>query len=146
MQLKGLNGTAILGDGFVTIKRTGFMARSTHGGGEVRIPVDALAAVEWRAPSRITNGYIAFVPTGGKSHQKRVGSKAIDAAKDPNAVTLQHRHSADAEAFRDAVDRARAGGGSSSSLDDVERLVSLHAAGHLSDDEFTAAKAKALGI
>src|SRR5690606_4696286 len=84
MEFKGLNGTVLFDGEWITIQRKGFVARSTHGGGEVRIPLSGLAAVEWRAPTRVTNGYIAFVPVGSGVNEKRVGMMAIDAAKDPN--------------------------------------------------------------
>ena len=149
MEFKGLNGQCSLDGEWVTISRKGFMARSAHGGGEVRIPLYGLAAVEWRAPTRLTNGFIAFVPVGSGVKDKRAGHMAVDAARDANAVTLQFKHLAAASAFRDAVELAMAGGSGpagASGAAEVARLVELHAAGHLTDAEFAAAKAKALGL
>jgi hypothetical protein len=45
-EVQGRNGTVIFDGQFVTIQRTGFMARATLGKGEKRIPVASITAVE----------------------------------------------------------------------------------------------------
>lgn len=145
---KGLGGTVVFDGCFVTIKREGFFARSTVGKGEKRIPLGSIHAVQWKAPTSLNNGFIAFTIAGGIEKQSRFGSQYMDAAKDENAVVFKKKDGSAFEALREAIEGAIAKGATpiSGGADEVARLAELHAAGHISDEEFTAAKAKALGL
>lgn len=151
VEAKGHNGTATFDGEFVTIKRSGFIAATTQGRGEKRISVRQITAVQFKPATSLFAGYIAFTIGGGSERHSRAGGQTGDAMRDENAVVFQKKSLAEFEALRDAVERAVASGGQQpvaavSGADEVGRLAKLHAQGVLSDAEFAAAKAKALGI
>lgn len=149
---KGLNGTVSFDGQFVTIKRSGFFAATTTGLSEKRIPLSKISAVQWKPGTRLSNGYIAFTIGGGKEKQSRLGSQYRDSLKDENTVALQRKHTADMQQVRDAIDEAIIASETgttapaASGADEVARLATLHQQGVLTDEEFAAAKARALGL
>jgi hypothetical protein len=60
VEAKGVNGTVEFDGDFVTIKRTGTLARMTVGKGDKRIPVAQITAVQWKPPSALIRGFISF--------------------------------------------------------------------------------------
>lgn len=48
MEAKGQNGTVVFDGTFITIRRTGFVAKTSTGGGEKRIPLSSIGAVQYR--------------------------------------------------------------------------------------------------
>jgi hypothetical protein len=57
---KGHNGTVHFDGRFVTIERTGFLARASVGKGTKRIPITSIQAIQWKPPGMLVNGYIEF--------------------------------------------------------------------------------------
>lgn len=148
---KGHTGTVVFDGAFVTIQRTGALGRLSVGKGEKRIPLASITSVQWKPPGALVNGFIAFSTGGGNERRSKFGRQTFDAVQDENSVVVTKAQGAGFEALRAAIEAAIAvpvapvaaalGG-----ADEVARLAELHAAGHLSDAEYTAAKAKALGI
>ena len=102
----GLGGRVVFDGKFVTIYREGFFARSTIGKGEKRIPLKSIAAIQWKAPTALNNGYIEFSIPGGNETRSRVGQQYLDAAKNENAVVLRKKDGPAFEELRAAIENA----------------------------------------
>jgi Domain of unknown function (DUF4429)/Short C-terminal domain len=121
--------------------------------GATRIPVAAVQAVTIERAG-IGMRAIRFSVAGGSlAHRQQALGNHKDAAQDPNALTFKKGSLHEFELFVAAVESARqAGHGMQaaatplSGAGDLERLAELHRSGALSDAEFSAAKAKALGL
>lgn len=101
MRAEGVNGQVELDGGMVSIQRSGMMAKATVGGGEKRIPVKSIQAVQLKPASKLSRGFIQF-SLGGSDAKGR----AKDAAKDENSVLFTGKQQADFEALRSAVEQA----------------------------------------
>lgn len=145
---KSLGGVVAFDGQLVTIRREGMFARSTVGKGEKRIPVASITAVQWKAPTALNHGFISFTIAGGIEKKSRFGSQYVDASTDENSVVVKKKDRAAFEELRAAIEAAigRGDAPAPSGAEEVARLAELHAAGHLTDDEFSAAKARALGL
>ena len=147
---KGQNGTVTFDGQTVTIARKGFLAASTTGTGEKRIPLRSIQAVQLK-PAGIGQGFISFTVAGGVEKQSRFGRQSFDATKDENSLVFLRKSNADMTAVRDAIEQAIATGSTpatpqATAADQIAAFAELHANGALSDEEFAAAKAKALGL
>jgi hypothetical protein len=153
IEAKGHNGTVTFDGAFVAIQRKGALGRLTVGKGEKRIPVSSITAVQWKQPGALVNGYIAFTLAGGIESKARFGHQTSDAVQDENAVIVMKSQAAPFLELRDAVEAAivaqhtpQAAAVPASGAVEVARLAELHASGILTDDEFAAAKTRALGL
>ena len=72
MTCKGVNGTVSFDGTWVTIGRSGFLARSTVGKGEKRISVSQITSVRWKPPTKLVRGYISFALPGGNETRSRL--------------------------------------------------------------------------
>jgi hypothetical protein len=150
IEAKGINGQVKFDGQFVTISRSGFMARATVGKGEKRIPVSSITAVQWKPPSKMVRGFIQFSVLGGNERRSGFGKQTTDAAKDENSVVVGWTQIAEFEPLRAAVEEAIGRGAApaasaASVADELKKLAELREAGVLSDAEFDAPKAKLLG-
>ena len=75
MTCKGVNGTVTFDGTWVTISRTGFLARSTVGKGEKRISVSQITSVRWKPPTKLIRGYISFALPGGNETDRALGRR-----------------------------------------------------------------------
>lgn len=105
---KGHNGTVHFDGKFVTIERTGGLARVSVGKGEKRIPVRSIAAVQWKPPGMLTNGYIEFTVSGGNEARSRAGAATTQAAMNENAVLVTKKQADAFAELRRAVEDAMA--------------------------------------
>lgn len=109
---KGVNGTATFDGTFVRIERTGAMARATVGKGTKSIPVSHITGVEWKQPSLLVRGFVAFEQYDAQ--QSRVGRRTLDATTKENAVIIKRSQVPQWRQLVSAVERAmtmhRAGG------------------------------------
>lgn len=145
---KGLNGTVSFDGQFVTIVTTTKE--------EKRIPVSQISEVRFRAADASMFGYspvgfIQFIFPGVEEQEvPRSGIMSLKDISKGNVITHNKKHLSAMEAIRDAVEQAimklREHPVSSSGVGDLTRLVELHAQGVLTDEEFAAAKARALGL
>lgn len=150
---KGANGSVAFDGKFVTIKHEGFNAALSTGRSEKRIPLSQISAVQWRPGTKLTNGYIQFTIPGANEVRSRSGKGHRDAYMDENSMMIRHKHTAEMQKVRDAVEQAitnRESSGSQQSIpsaaDQLTQLASLHQQGVLSDSEFQTAKQKILGL
>ena len=153
LSAKGRQGTIDFDGQFVTIRREGLIARSQFGKNEKKIPLRSIQAVQWK-PYKMTGwGFIQLTLAGGVERRSRLGSASTEAHKDENSVTFNKHQQ---EAMRTLYDALQAALGDLQSgdrsvpapagADELAHLASLHADGKLTDAEFTAAKARALGL
>lgn len=106
---KGVNGTVHFDGQFVTIERTGFLARLTVGKGQKRIPLRSIASIQWKPPGLAVNGYIEFSVAGGNESRSRFGTATFDATKNENAVVVMLQQVPAFDVLRAAIDGALAG-------------------------------------
>ncbi|MFI6979327.1 DUF4429 domain-containing protein [Embleya sp. NPDC050154] len=155
---KGHNGQLSFDGEFVTITRDGWVARSAFGRSEKRLHVSQISAVQWKG-SGLTLGYIEFTLSGGRERHSRMARQAQDNAKNENAVIVTKKTEPAFLAIRTAVEQAIAEqhqapaaspaaappAPANDMASQFRQLAELHAAGVLTDDEFTAAKGRLLG-
>jgi hypothetical protein len=153
MEIKGHTGTVDFDGDFVTIKRTGFLARASVGKGEKRIPLGSLTAVQWKPAGPMVNGFIQFTVAGGVESRSRLGSQTTDAGRDENSVLFTKKQMPGFQALRAEIEEAMAhrappATASSQSNDPVEQLrqlAALREQGIISDAEFEAKRVQLLG-
>ena len=145
---KGQQGVVTFDGATVTITTKGFFGAATKGRGEKRIPISQITAVQFKPAGRVTQGHIGFTIPGGSEKQSRAMRNNNQAWEDENSMTFLYGANGDFQALRDAVEARMGSQGNVtiSGADEVGKLAALHAQGVLSDDEFAAAKAKALGL
>lgn len=151
METKGHNGTVVWDGAFVTIRRSGFLARASIGKGEKRIPLTAITAVQWKPAGALVNGFIQFTLGGGNETRSKFGSQTFDASKDENSVIFVKKQMHSFEALKAEIENAIASlnGPSTPAAPDhlaqLRQLAELRDAGVVSNAEFDAKKAEILG-
>ena len=102
MQIKATNGTVLVYDDKVVVKRTGIVAISTQGiKGDTVYFYNNLSGIEYRKPGWV-NGYLRFIVPGTQTYNPTAGSiggkngflKSMNDAtknnlKDPNTIVLR---------------------------------------------------------
>jgi hypothetical protein len=78
--------------------------------GEKRIPVRQIQAVQWKEPSKLTNGWMEFTLAGSIERQAPLGKRTQAAMQNENAVMLPPKGAALEEfrAIREAIEQAMA--------------------------------------
>lgn len=149
-EYKGYNGTLILTDTGVIIKRgaKGFLLGGGMLRGDKTIPYSSIVAVQLKKAG-MTAGYIQLTLKGGSEAK----SGLFQSATDENSINF---HSAfggnNNELFADAkrLIEERINSVNSpvknSGLDDLEKLASLKDKGIISEEEFQAKKKQLLGL
>ncbi|GAA4626870.1 hypothetical protein GCM10023196_036880 [Actinoallomurus vinaceus] len=165
LEAHGANGQLYFDGATVTLTRRGFMARSQVGGGEQRIPLTSISAVNWKPASKIgINGYIQFTVAGDTRRRPRRGQGNLDAARDQMSVTFRYGQMPAFEVARDAIEQALAAArmpapapgqawgppppGSYGQQDPAARLRQLDALrgqGLISDQEYARQRAQIIG-
>ncbi|MFY2786609.1 MULTISPECIES: DUF4429 domain-containing protein [Nocardiaceae] len=102
----GFNGVVRFDGRYVTIERSGLMARLSVGVGEKRIALSSIQAIQFKKPTPFVLGYIEFTIPGGIEVNSRFTSASRRTAESENAVTLERRHVRDMLALRQAIDDA----------------------------------------
>ena len=143
LQAKGTNGTVVFDGTMVSLERTG-MGRVFVGKGTKRIPIDAIAAVQWKKAGLVA-GYMQFTIAGGNEVRSRLGRQSADAMSDENSVAFHSRQQRQMEVVRDAIEHAIAARHSgftptpqqnADPADRLARLQHLLAQGLINPDEF----------
>jgi hypothetical protein len=153
---KGTNGTIHVDTDTQTIliERTGLNARMLVGGGEKRIPLASVTAVQWRKASLAT-GFLQLTLAGGIERRSRPGQTGGDAKRDENTVTFHARQQPDFERVRDAINQALTAhnappaapsAGGASVADELAKLDDLRRQGIITDADFQTGKARILGL
>jgi hypothetical protein len=153
VEVKGHTGTVVWDGDFITIKRTGFLARASVGKGEKRIPLASITAIQWKPAGAMVNGYIQFTLAGGNESRARFGSQTTDAAKDENSVVFTKKQMPGFQGLRATLEEAIAHRGRPSEpsapaapdhLAQLKQLAELRDSGVLSEEEFAVKKAEIL--
>lgn len=154
MEVRGHTGSVIWDGQFVTLRRTGFLARASIGKGEKRVPLRSITAVQWKPAGPLVNGFIQFTLGGGNESRSRFGAQTTDAGHDENSVIFTRKQMPQFAALRAAVESAIADRGRPASalppaapdhLAQLKQLAELRDGGVISDDEFQAKKVELLG-
>lgn len=148
----GMNGELAFDGQFVIISRSGGYARMTVGGGEKRIPIGQVTAVQWKDARAFVRGFIEFTIAGGNENRSRAGRQAKDQMKNENGVVFTVDQAPPFRVLRAAIEAAMVAGANPSAAPvggdlgtQLQQLADLHAQGVLTDDEFQAAKSRLLG-
>ena len=144
--IKGASGELTFTGDVVQIRRTGLFGALRQWSGEGRgnkdIHLSAIAAIRVEPGSFSYKPFIQIIHSGSKQEQGGGG----DVLNDDNTVFFKKADVAEFEAFRDLVMSAKAGQklvavtASDSAVDQIKKLADLHAAGVLTDDEFSKKK------
>lgn len=101
MEAQGINGTLILGKGFIEIKRKGFVAFSTQGlKGNKKIAIKHISAIQFKPVGTFSNGYIQFSFIGGTESK----SGLFGAAMDENSITFKKKQQPDFEKIKEKIE------------------------------------------
>lgn len=149
LHIIGRNGQITFDGFYLTLHRKGFLGRASIGKGEKRIPLSSITAVQWKPAGPVMNGFIQFTVPGGNEVRSQAGRQTRDAGHDENSVLFTRQQMPGFERLRAAVEQAIGAAAhpvQQQAAPDLGKLAELHAAGVLTDAEFTAAKARALGI
>jgi len=145
---KGYNGTIVLGEDRLVIKR-GFKGFALGGGkirGDKTIPYRSLVAVQYKKAG-VMSGFIQFSIKGGSEAK----SGTTEAAFDENTVTFQINKNKLFEELREKVEVIIGNNTpsfpatSSTDIDQLEKLANLKDKGVISQEEFEAKKKQLLG-
>jgi hypothetical protein len=128
----------------------GFGAFRTGFSGDRRIPIDSIISVNFRAGGDFLNGYIQFETIGGQG--MRVGFSST--THDPNTFHFFKKDNPQMEDVRDFINqkiddrnkRTTSVPNASSLSSELQDIIKLKERGLLTDEEFTAAKKKLLGL
>ena len=160
LQVKGWTGQVAFDGDFVTIDRKGFLARTSIGKGQKRIPLGSISAVQWKPAGPVVNGFIEFTVPGGNEGRSRFGAQTTDAAHNENSVVFTRGQMPAFEHLRAVIEQAIVARSrpvhvpqhqplpprQATAGDQIAQLAALHQAGSLTDAEFSAAKARLLGL
>ena len=149
-EYKGYNGTVVLTDKGVIIKRgaKGFI----FGGGSIRgdktIPYSSIIAVQYKKPG-VTVGYIQLTLKGGSDAKSGI----TEAIGDENTVTFASKKTGKLfwelkELIEKKADEAQSGHQVSghNELNDLEKLAKFKEQGIITEEEFIAKKKQILGL
>ncbi|WP_423918857.1 DUF4429 domain-containing protein [Candidatus Poriferisodalis sp.] len=153
MSARGHNGTMLFDGAFVTIQRKGFLARSTVGKGNKRIPVSSIAAIQVKPPGAMVNGFVQLTVAGGNERRSKLGRQTIDAMSDENSIVVTKKQFKSFEPLINAIESAitqnqrsfisnDAPNATASAADEIKKLAELRESGALSETEFETLKAR----
>ena len=148
---KGRNGSIELYQDKVTIKRKGALAFLTQGlKGDKDIRLTQVSAVQFKNAGIMTSGYLQLTVTGG--NESRGGLFA--GVNDENTVMFLKKNQPefikikkDIESKLSLIDSAQTvNAGTTSNLDELEKLASLRDKDIITEDEFNLKKKQLLGL
>lgn len=153
LEVKGYNGTVILDANSVTIERSGFIARTTIGGGSKTIPLRQITAVQLVSAKLGFRGYIKFTIGGGVEQRATFGYRAEAAIRDENSVLFSRPDNLAFAELRAAIEAgmfAATTHGTDAAQpadlpDQLRRLAELRDTEVISPEEFAMAKSRLLG-
>lgn len=144
-EFKGYNGTFILTDTGVTIKRgvKGFLFGGGHLRGDKTIPYSSIVAVQLKKAG-LTAGYIQLTLKGGSEAKGGL----LESTKDENTIHYYSKSNKDFEECKALIEERLGDNGhkSYSSFDELEKLAELRDKGILTSAEFEAKKRQMLNL
>lgn len=145
-EARGTDGTVTFDGEWLTIQRRGFMSLTKGGRGDTRLNVGQISGVDMKQAG-LTAGRFQILAAGAV--QRGAGLRA--SRSDPLTIMFQRGATPAFTELRDVLeaaiaDRSRPSPGPAPAgvADQLAQLVQLHDTGALSDEEFAAAKARAL--
>lgn len=159
MELKGTNGTVVVYEDKVIIKRKGLFALASQGiKGDTTFFYSNLSGVDYKKPG-LTNGYIRFVAAGTVTQNSKTGlfSTPTDSAQDPNTVILRafnRKMPAQSEELYNLImkkiDEVQSKQNTTmpaiSSAEEIAKFKQLLDQGIITQEEFDAKKKQLLGL
>ncbi len=145
-EYKGYNGTLILTDAGVIIKRgmKGFLLGGGMLRGDKTIPYSRIVAVQLKRAGMVA-GYIQLTLMGGSEAKAGL----FQSAKDENSINF-HVYGGKNEKFEEAKrlieERIGQDGQKHSSMDELEKLANLKERGVITEDEFNQKKKQLLNL
>jgi hypothetical protein len=146
MHIEGSNGTVVVEQGSLRIRRKGLANILTQGiQGERVIPLTSIKAIQFKEAGRWMAGYIQFSVVGAIDRPGGI----LEATKDENAVLFERTQQPAFEQLRDLVQQHLTAphsdiAGGVSALDELERLARLLDRGLLDRKEFELMKERLL--
>lgn len=141
---KGYNGTLILGDNTVLIKR-GLRGVLLGGGmlrGDKTIPYASIVAVQLKKAG-LTAGYLQLTLKGGSEAKAGLFQSAMD----ENSINFYSNRNKDFEEARKLIEeKISKSDGVSGNINDLEKLADLKNKGIITEKEFELKKKQLLGI
>lgn len=146
MECKGYNGTFILTDTGVTIKRgaKGFLLGGGMLRGDKTIPYQSIVAVQLKKAGFV-GGYIQLTLKGGSEAKKGL----FESTTDENSIHfLSTKKNKEFEEAKRLIEEKIVGcsQGKQSNLDELEKLAKLKEKGIITEEEFNAKKKELLGL
>lgn len=150
--LKGVNGQLFVFPAKVTIKRKGFMAKSTQGffTGDKDLYFHQIGSINVKQGGALTNGFIQFAPVGNVEHRRGLTQQTHD----ENTVIIRKSQNEEVGRIKAYIEKqmqARDATGAAVTVqapdkyDQLRKLGELHTGGVLSDAEFEVEKTRLLG-
>jgi len=102
MEVKGINGVLVLGDGFVEIIRKGAMSFLTQGlKGNKKIAIKQISAIQFKSCGSFTNGYIQFSFVGGQESKRGL----FNATQDENTIMFNIKQQPEFEKIKKEIEK-----------------------------------------
>lgn len=149
--LKGVNGQVYVYPNKVTIKRKGFLAKSTQGffTGDKDIYVHQIGSINVKQGGVMTNGFIQFAPVGNVERRRGL----TEQTHDENTIIIRKSQNDEVARIKRYVEDhmipnvgpTLASAPPPDKYQQLERLAALRSSGVLSEAEFAAEKTKILG-
>jgi len=145
-EFKGYNGTLILTDTGVIIKRgiKGFLLGGGMLRGDKTIPYSSIIAVQLKKAG-LTAGYIQLTLKGGSEAKAGL----FQSVKDENTINFYSNKNKDFEEAKRLIEEKISTGNfqsNKSELDELEKLAELKEKGIITEEEFNAKKKSILGL
>ena len=144
-EVKGYNGTIILTDTGVVIKRgvKGFLLGGMTLRGDKTIPYNSIIAVQLKKAG-LTAGYLQLTLKGGSEAK----SGLFQSTTDENSVNFYSGRNKDFEEAKSLIEEKIAGSATSknTNLDELEKLAELKKKNIITQEEFDLKKKSLLGL
>ena len=151
IEAKGYNGTLILTENSLIIKRNGFLSKMQFGSSDKEIPLRSITALLFKETSMWSNlGYIQIIYKGSIEKQVRILNGA---SSDENTILFKKNQEKIFQEIKTKVNNIISSGFSNvnsanqtTGLNDLEKLAELKAKGIITEEEFSLKKKQILGI
>lgn len=145
MEIKGTNGTIIIYDDRVIIRRKGLFAWATQGGtkGDTVFFYNSLTGVEYKKPG-FSDGYLRLVVPGTIPNAIKTGilSNPNERLSDPNTVVFRSYPESSEKAYKLILQKINEARGATNNLstvstaDEIRKYKSLLDEGIITEEEF----------
>lgn len=144
-EYKGINGTLVLTDRTVIIKRgaKGFIYGGMMLRGDKTIPYGSIVAVQLKLGKMLSGGYIQLSLMGGSEAKGGIWQ----AVTDENSISFNRKLNPNFQEAKELIEqRIQKSNGQISEADDLEKYAKLRDKGVITETEFQAKKKQILGL